>query len=83
MDQDRRGAVKQSDGDVREGVMSGAHVSMGVQWGSVRVHSLLTSNRFTLLCPGPPPFFYVFFAADLDNYILRTNNNNIERGHER
>ena len=75
--------MKQSDGDVREGVMSGAHVSVGVQWGSVRVHSLLTSNRFTLLCPGPPPFFYVFFAADLDNYILRTNNNNIEHGHER
>ena len=35
------------------------------------------------VCPGPPPFFYVFFAADLDNYFLRTNNNNIERGHER
>ena len=57
---------------------------LGVQWGSVRVHSLLTlSNRFTLVCPGPSPLFYSFFAADLDNYILRTNNNNIERGHER
>ena len=41
------------------------------------------SNRFTLVCPGSSPLFYSFFAADLDNYILRTNNNNIERGHER
>ena len=76
--------MKRSDGEVREGVMSGAHVSMGVQWGSVRVHSLSSpSNRFTLVCPGPPPFFYVFFAAGLDKYFLRTNNNNIEHGHER
>ena len=46
--------------------------------------SLLTLQPFhPLVCPGPPPFFYVFFAADLDNYILRTNNNNIEHGHER
>ena len=32
-----------------------------------------------LVCPGPPSLFYVFFAADLDNYFLRTNNNNIEQ----
>ena len=64
--------------------MSGRREPVGVQWGSVRVHFLSSpSNRFTLVCPGPSPLFYSFFAADSDNYFLRTNNNNIEHGHER